>query len=69
MTKEITKTTTVPEIVSDNKLVRFVETVTEKDLQGLRAEIVTTENRLRGMKKLESVIATALGKVQPKPRH
>lgn len=55
------------EPVRPGRLVQFLDEVNEKDLETLRAEIVRTEVRLAGMKKMEEVVAARLGKL-PQPR-
>jgi len=50
-----------------NSLVAVVENATEEQLVELREEIKKTEVKLRGMRKLEGVVAAALGKEESKP--
>lgn len=58
-----------PQEAESNRLINFIDRVTESDLETLRSEIVRRENILNGMKKLEKVVASALGKEGPKKTH
>jgi hypothetical protein len=53
----------------ESRLAKFVDGLTVADLEDLREEISATENRLKGMKKLEGVVATSLGKESAKKKY
>jgi len=60
----------VPAVVEEGggRLVKFLDKLNEKDLTALRETIQATENKLKGMRMLEKVVAATLGKGEIKEK-